>query len=158
MAIRKNKQSGVPAKATKAVAAKPKTGEKKKGSHRKRVSDDDEALQQEAFDVAEGAEDEATPEFKEATAEDEAEAEEAEAEARDLDIEKIAGEVEAEGHSPADAADVPDQPDFDLIAPLDDSMSISPSMGFGDDPDAEDMASYAGRSVLGAEERNAGIQ
>ena len=30
MAIRKNKQSGVPAKATKAVAAKPKTGEKKK--------------------------------------------------------------------------------------------------------------------------------
>ena len=158
MAIRKNKKSGVPAKATKAVAAKPKTGEKKKGSHRKRVPDDDEALQQEAFDVAEGAEDEATPEFKEATAEDEAEAEEAEAEARDLDIEKIAGEVEAEGHSPADAADVPDQPDFDLIAPLDDSMSISPSMGFGDDPDAEDMASYAGRSVLGAEERNAVIQ
>ena len=137
MAIRKNKNSGVPAKATKAVAAKPKTGEKKKGSHRKRVPDDDEALQQEAFDVAEGAEDEATPEFKEATAEDEA---------------------EAEGHSPADAADVPDQPDFDLIAPLDDSMSISPSMGFGDDPDAEDMASYAGRSVLGAEERNAVIQ
>ena len=86
MAIRKNKNSGVPAKATKAVAAKPKTGEKKKGSHRKRVPDDDEALQQEAFDVAEGAEDEATPEFKEATAEDEAEAEEAEAEARDLDI------------------------------------------------------------------------
>ena len=158
MAIRKNKKAGVPAKATKAVAAKPKTGEKKKGSHRKRVSDDDEALQQEAFAVAEGAEDEATPEFKEATAEDEAEAEEAEAEARDLDIEKIAGEVEAEGHSPADAADVPDQPDFDLIAPLDDSMSISPSMGFGDDPDAEDMASYAGRSVLGAEERNAVIQ
>ena len=56
MAIRKNKNSGVPAKATKAVAAKPKTGEKKKGSHRKRVPDDDEALQQEAFDVAEGAE------------------------------------------------------------------------------------------------------
>ena len=158
MAIRKNKKAGVPAKATKAVAAKPKTGEKKKGSHRKRVPDDDEALQQEAFAVAEGAEDEATPEFKEATAEDEAEAEEAEAEARDLDIEKIAGEVEAEGHSPADAADEPDQPDFDLIAPLDDSMSISPSMGFGDDPDAEDMASYAGRSVLGAEERNAVIQ
>ena len=60
MAIRKNKKAGVPAKATKAVAAKPKTGEKKKGSHRKRVPDDDEALQQEAFAVAEGAEDEAT--------------------------------------------------------------------------------------------------
>ena len=56
MAIRKNKKAGVPAKATKAVAAKPKTGEKKKGSHRKRVPDDDEALQQEAFAVAEGAE------------------------------------------------------------------------------------------------------
>lgn len=157
MAIRKNKKTSAPAKATKAVAAKPKAGEKK-GSHRKKALDDDEALQQEAFAGTESVEDEAAPEFREATAEDEAEAEEAEAEARDLDIEKIAGEVEGEGHSPADAADVPDQPDFDLIAPLDDSLSISPSMGFGDDPEAEDMASYAGRSVLGAEERNAVIQ
>ena len=97
MAIRKNKNLGVPAKATKAVAAKPKTGEKKKGSHRKRVSDDDEALQQEAFDAAEGAEDEATPEFKEATAEDEAEAEEAEA------VERIKAYNKASKLNPIDA-------------------------------------------------------
>ncbi len=160
MAIRKNKKTSAPAKATKAVAAKPKTGEKKTAARRSRKGreSDDEALQQEAFVAAESADEAAPEEFKEATAEDEAEAEEAEAEARALDIEKIAGEVEGEGHSPADAADVPDQPDFDLIAPLDDSLSISPSTGYDDDFDAEGMASYAGRSVLGAEERNAVIQ
>ena len=164
MATKKNSKARVPA-----PAAKPKADEKKaaKPSRPSRTKaraaaqdDDDEARPSAAFDEA--ARDEAAPEqdFREATAEDEAEAEEAEAEARDLDIEKIAGEadrLEEEGHSPADAADVPDQPEFDdLISPLDDG--IQPSEGYGDDFDAADMASYAGRSVLGAEERNAVIQ
>ena len=164
MATKKNTNPRVPAKKAKAPVAKPKADEKKNARAKRRaVADEqDEVRRQDAFDAVDELADEAASEqeFEEATAEDEAEAEEAEAEARDLDIEKIAGEadrLEDEGHSPADAADVPDQPEFDdLIAPLDDG--IQPSGGFGDDFDAADMASYAGRSVLGAEERNAVIQ
>ena len=162
MATKKSKKTNTSAKPVKKAAAKPKTDEKKSAKRKNAEKKAEEELLEEAFDedspLAENVE--AEQEFREATAEDEAEAEEAEAEARDLDIEKVAGEadrLEDEEHSPADAADMPDAADIEEVMPLDDMMPL-PSTGYGDEFDPEDMSSYAGRSVLGAEERNAVIQ
>ena len=162
MATKKIKNASAPVKAAKKTAAKPKTDEKKTAKRKKTDKKLEEELQDETFaedsTLAENVD--AEQDFREATAEDEAEAEEAEAEARDLDIEKVAGEadrLEDEEHSPADAADMPDAADIEEVMPLDDMMPL-PSTGYGDEFDPEDMSSYAGRSVLGAEERNAVIQ
>ena len=162
MATKKIKNASAPVKAAKKTAAKPKTDEKKTAKRKKSDKKLEEELQDETFaedsTLAENVD--AEQDFREATAEDEAEAEEAEAEARDLDIEKVAGEadrLEDEEHSPADAADMPDAADIEEVMPLDDMMPL-PSTGYGDEFDPEDMSSYAGRSVLGAEERNAVIQ
>ena len=162
MATKKIKNASAPVKAAKKTAAKPKTDEKKTAKRKKSDKKLEEELQDETFaedsTLAENVD--AEQDFREATAEDEAEAEEAEAEARDLDIEKVAGEadrLEDEEHSPADAADMPDAADIEEVMPLDDVMPL-PSTGYGDEFDPEDMSSYAGRSVLGAEERNAVIQ
>ena len=162
MATKKIKKTSAPEKAAKKTAAKSKTDEKKSVKRRKSEKKAEEELREEAFDEDSALEEnvEAEQEFREATAEDEAEAEEAEAEARDLDIEKVAGEadrLEDDEHSPADAADMPDAADIEEVMPLDDMMPL-PSTGYGDEFDPEDMSSYAGRSVLGAEERNAVIQ
>ncbi|MGN0888503.1 MAG: RNA polymerase sigma factor RpoD [Kiritimatiellia bacterium] len=162
MATKKIKNASAPVKAAKKTAAKPKTDEKKTAKRKKSDKKLEEELQDETFaedsTLAENVD--AEQDFREATAEDEAEAEEAEAEARDLDIEKVAGEadrLEDEEHSPADAADMPDAADIEEVMPLDDMMPL-PSTGYGDEFDPEDMSGYAGRSVLGAEERNAVIQ
>ena len=162
MATKKIKNASAPVKAAKKTAAKPKTDEKKTAKRKKTDKKLEEELQDETFaedsTLAENVD--AEQDFREATAEDEAEAEEAEAEARDLDIEKVAGEadrLEDEEHSPADAADMPDAADIEEVMPLDDMMPL-PSTGYGDEFDPEDMSGYAGRSVLGAEERNAVIQ
>ena len=162
MATKKIKNASAPVKAAKKTAAKPKTDEKKTAKRKKSDKKLEEELQNETFDEDSTLADtvDAEQDFREATAEDEAEAEEAEAEARDLDIEKVAGEadrLEDEEHSPADAADMPDAADIEEVMPLDDMMPL-PSTGYGDEFDPEDMSSYAGRSVLGAEERNAVIQ
>ena len=162
MATKKIKNASAPVKAAKKTAAKPKTDEKKTAKRKKTDKKLEEELQDETFAEDSTLADtvDAEQDFREATAEDEAEAEEAEAEARDLDIEKVAGEadrLEDEEHSPADAADMPDAADIEEVMPLDDMMPL-PSTGYGDEFDPEDMSSYAGRSVLGAEERNAVIQ
>ena len=162
MATKKIKNASAPVKAAKKTAAKPKTDEKKTAKRKKSDKKLEEELQDETFAEDSTLADtvDAEQDFREATAEDEAEAEEAEAEARDLDIEKVAGEadrLEDEEHSPADAADMPDAADIEEVMPLDDMMPL-PSTGYGDEFDPEDMSSYAGRSVLGAEERNAVIQ
>ena len=162
MATKKIKNASAPVKAAKKTAAKPKTDEKKTAKRKKTDKKLEEELQDETFAEDSTLADtvDAEQDFREATAEDEAEAEEAEAEARDLDIEKVAGEadrLEDEEHSPADAADMPDAADIEEVMPLDDMMPL-PSTGYGDEFDPEDMSGYAGRSVLGAEERNAVIQ
>ena len=162
MATKKIKNASAPVKAAKKTAAKPKTDEKKTAKRKKTDKKLEEELKDETFAEDSTLADtvDAEQDFREATAEDEAEAEEAEAEARDLDIEKVAGEadrLEDEEHSPADAADMPDAADIEEVMPLDDMMPL-PSTGYGDEFDPEDMSSYAGRSVLGAEERNAVIQ
>ena len=162
MATKKIKNASAPVKAAKKTAAKPKTDEKKTAKRKKSDKKLEEELKNETFDEDSTLADtvDAEQDFREATAEDEAEAEEAEAEARDLDIEKVAGEadrLEDEEHSPADAADMPDAADIEEVMPLDDMMPL-PSTGYGDEFDPEDMSGYAGRSVLGAEERNAVIQ
>ena len=82
-----------------------------------------------------------------------------EAEARSLDLDEVATEADAledEDHEPADASDMPDAADIgdaiDEYAPL-------PMSDYGDDFDGADvMSGFAGRSILGAEERNAVIQ
>ena len=162
MATKKIKNASAPVKAAKKTAAKPKTDEKKTAKRKKTDKKLEEELKDETFAEDSTLADtvDAEQDFREATAEDEAEAEEAEAEARDLDIEKVAGEadrLEDEEHSPADAADMPDAADIEEVMPLDDMMPL-PSTGYGDEFDPEDMSGYAGRSVLGAEERNAVIQ
>lgn len=94
--------------------------------------------------------------FVDATPEDEAEAEAAEQEARDLDIEKVADELEVGEHSPADAADVPESADIDDLG-FDDLVPM-PSSAYGDDFDPSEMTAFMGQGVLGIEERNAVIQ
>ena len=139
-----------------ALAEKPA---KKRRAGRKPRVDEDSALDDAGFTEA----DEAEPAFTR-TAEDEEEAEEAEAAARDRDFEKVAA-LDVDRAAYADADDVPDRVDDDLeIAPLDDLSSIQPSTGYGDDFDYGDFedpygsGGFGGRSVLGAEERNAVIQ
>ncbi len=80
------------------------------------------------------------------------------AEARDLNLEKVASEADRleEGHAPADAADMPDAAEVD-DADFGGVMPLTTS-GDYDDFDSEDLSVFAGRSVLGAEERNAVIQ
>ena len=84
----------------------------------------------------------------------------AEAEARTMNLDTEADELVASerNHAPADDADMPsaeiEDDDIDL-----DGVMLMPSTGFGDDFDPEDlMAGFSGRSVLGADERNAVIQ
>ena len=83
----------------------------------------------------------------------------AEAEAREMNLDSEADELVASerNSSPADDADMPSA---DMADDLDlDEMMLMPSTGYGDDYDPEDMMnSFQGRSVLGAEERNAVIQ
>ncbi len=154
MATKKTPSKKAPAKTARKAAAKARTDEKNVKGPKKRKNDKKaaEKVQEEVFDAEAALAENAEPEqeFDVATAEDEAEAAEAEAEARDLDIEKVVGEA-------ADAADVPDAADIDDVMPLDDMMP-QPSPSYLDDFDPEDMGSYAGRSVLGADERNAMIQ
>ena len=92
--------------------------------------------------------------------EDEEDADEdAEAEAREMNLDTEADELVASesDHAPADDADMPTaaiEDDIDL-----DDVMLMPSTGYGDDFDPEDMMNgFQGRSVLGAEERNAVIQ
>ncbi len=81
------------------------------------------------------------------------------AEAQAMNLDKEADELVAseEEHAPADDADMPsvdleDDLDMTEVMPM-------PSTGLGDDFDPEDlMSGFQGRSVLGAEERNAVIQ
>ena len=90
---------------------------------------------------------------------DEEVGEEAEAEAREMNLDTEADELVASerDHAPADDADMP-------TAAIDDDLDLNdvmlmPSTGYGDDFDPEDMMNgFQGRSVLGAEERNAVIQ
>ena len=83
----------------------------------------------------------------------------AEAEAREMNLDTEADELVASenDHAPADDADMPTaaiEDDIDL-----DDVMLMPSTGYGDDYDPEDvMNGFQGRSVLGAEERNAVIQ
>ena len=90
---------------------------------------------------------------------DEEVGEEAEAEAREMNLDTEADELVASerDHAPADDADMPTaaiDDDLDL-----DDVMLMPSTGYGDDFDPEDMMNgFQGRSVLGAEERNAVIQ
>ncbi len=83
----------------------------------------------------------------------------AEAEAREMNLDSEADELVAteRNNSPADDADMPSA---DMAEDLDlDDMILMPSTGYGDDFDPEEMMnSFQGRSVLGAEERNAVIQ
>ena len=86
----------------------------------------------------------------------------AEAEARSMDLDEVAVQVSSEvdvmDDAPADAADMPDAADIEEAIELEGVMPLS-STEFSDDFDGEDvMAGFAGRSVLGAEERNAVIQ
>jgi RNA polymerase primary sigma factor len=90
--------------------------------------------------------------------EDGVDADVAEAEARTMDLDEVADEVGVLDDAPADAADMPDASDLDDAIELEGVMPLS-SAEFGDDFDGEDvMSGFAGRSVLGAEERNAVIQ
>ena len=83
----------------------------------------------------------------------------AEDEARKMNLDSEADELVASerNNAPADDADMPTA---DIAAELDmDDMMLMPSTGYGDDFDPEDMMDgFQGRSVLGAEERNAVIQ
>ena len=165
MATKKNQKKSTLGKATKKSAAKPKTDEKVSKSKGGRKSPK-RMPEEEAFDEEVQDYDGSTKDMMDADmpsqdydfTEDEAAA--AEAEAAALDIEKVADEadqLEDVERAPADAADIPDAADIEEVMPIDDVMPM-PSTGYGDDFDPEDMASYAGRSVLGAEERNAVIQ
>ena len=81
-------------------------------------------------------------------------------EARSLNLDTVASEAEqlVDGHAPADAADMPDASDMEESMDFQDVMPL-PSTDYGDDFDPDDMMSgFQGRSVLGAEERNAVIQ
>ena len=83
----------------------------------------------------------------------------AEAEAREMNLDSEADELVAteRNSAPADDADIPSAEMAEDIE-LDDMM-LMPSTGYGDDFDPEEMMnSFQGRSVLGAEERNAVIQ
>ncbi len=144
------------------VPPEPEAPAEKKSAKKRRAGRkprEDNVLDDAGFTEA----DEAEPAFKR-TAEDEEEAEEAEAAARDRDFEKVAA-LDVDRTAYADADDVPDRVDDDLeIAPLDDLSSIQPSTGYADDFDYGDFedpygsGAFGGRSVLGAEERNAVIQ
>ena len=83
----------------------------------------------------------------------------AEAEARSLNLEEVAteaDELEDEEHEPSDASDMPDLADVDDAM---DDLAPLPMSEYGDDFDGMDvMSGFAGRSILGAEERNAVIQ
>ena len=83
----------------------------------------------------------------------------AEAEARVMDLDEVATEADAledEEHEPADASDLPDAADMEDA--LEDYAPL-PMSDYGDDFDGADvMSGFAGRSILGAEERNAVIQ
>ena len=83
----------------------------------------------------------------------------AEAEAREMNLDSEADELVAteRNNAPADDADMPSA---DMAEDIDlDDMILMPSTGYGDDFDPEEMMnSFQGRSVLGAEERNAVIQ
>ena len=83
----------------------------------------------------------------------------AEAEARVMDLDEVATEADAledEEHEPADASDLPDAADMEDT--LEDYAPL-PISDYGDDFDGADvMSGFAGRSILGAEERNAVIQ
>ena len=161
---KKTVQKAVQAK--KSVAGTKKKGDAKKAPDNKKVPDkkkpakgskrgltapdaDDRSV------VASEGEPETVPDLGE---EDIGDAE-AEAEARTMNLDTEADELVASEnvHAPADDADMPsadieDDLDLDAVMPL-------PSTGFGDDFDADDMmAGFQGRSVLGAEERNAVIQ
>ena len=143
------KRSAAKAKPDEDIESSRKTNATKRKSEKKETAEGVREKELEGFEEEEARmEDEAAAEFESEEAEDEAE--EAEAEARDLDIEKVAGEA-------ADAADVPDVADIDEVMPLDDDVVPQPTTSY-DDFDPEDMGSYAGRSVLGADERNAMIQ
>ena len=90
--------------------------------------------------------------------EDGVDADVAEAEARTMDLDEVADEVDVLDDAPADAADLPDASEMEDAIELEGVMPLS-STEFGDDFDGEDvMSGFAGRSVLGAEERNAVIQ
>ncbi len=89
-------------------------------------------------------------------AEDGVDADAAEAEARSMNLDEVADEVDMPDDD--DGADLPDASDIDDAMDLEGVMPLS-SADFGDDFDGEDpMAGFSGRSVLGAEERNAVIQ
>ena len=83
----------------------------------------------------------------------------AEAEARVMDLDEVATEADAledEDHEPADASDLPEAGDVEDT--LEDYAPL-PMSDYGDDFDGADvMSGFAGRSILGAEERNAVIQ
>ena len=175
MATRKSTKTGRSAPAADKTSAKPKKTEKKaekKPSARGKKADKAAEFHEEFDEVdpdmdaalADGADEAGEARF-ESTSEDEAAAAQAEEEARSLDINKVAGEVEGENageidddHVPADAGDVPDQSEFEDLMQFERGGAIQPASNYGDDFDPEDMGFYAGRSVLGAEERNAVIQ
>ena len=167
MATKKNLKTSRPAKDSGEAAAKSKKGDKTPSSRRKPAKKAVEELEEESQDLADelAAEAADVEERFESTSEDEAAAAQAEEEARSLDINKVAGEVEGEEaggiddeHVPADAGDVPDQSEFEDLMQFERGGAIQPASNFGDEYDPEDMGFYAGRSVLGAEERNAVIQ
>ena len=166
MATKKSTKTARPEKEPAKSSAKKKvvSSAKKAPARKKARTDDFEEVAPADAMLADVPDAEVEEEQFQSTYEDEAVAAEAEEEARALDIDKVAGDVAAESgdldgeHAPADAGDVPDQAEFDELMPLED-MPIQPSTSiYGDDFDPEDMGSYAGRSVLGAEERNAVIQ
>ena len=152
-AEKKSASAQKPAERSKtALARKQETGktpvkDSRKDLDRDNVSDpfdDEEAPADVAIDLGDDGED------------DDADAE---AEARTMNLDTEADELVASerNHAPADDADMPSaeiEDDIDL-----DGVMLMPSTGFADDFDPEDMMSgFQGRSVLGAEERNAVIQ
>ena len=95
----------------------------------------------------------------EVSPEDAIEADAAEAEARAMNLDEVAAEadeLEDEDHVSLDDADIPEVADVEEamgdLAPL-------PMSEYGDDFDGADvLGGFSGRSILGAEERNAVIQ
>ena len=93
---------------------------------------------------------------------DDVDADVAEAEARSMNLDDVADELEGEddllGDIPSDSVDMPDAADIEEAMELEGVMPL-PATDFNDEFDPENMMnSFAGRSVLGAEERNAVIQ
>ncbi|MBR4653267.1 MAG: RNA polymerase sigma factor RpoD [Kiritimatiellae bacterium] len=82
-----------------------------------------------------------------------------EEEAREMDLDEVATEADAledEDREPSDASDLPEVADVDDAM---DDLAPLPMTEYGDDFDGTDVLSgFAGRSILGAEERNAVIQ